>query len=70
MEIDGESVVNRISQQGFSQLGDMERDWVTEMTKTRHPYWDPLIQEAYLRRTSSNDVWQSQDLNLTVQRYR
>jgi hypothetical protein len=55
METDGNSVINRLCQQGFSQLTAHEQGWVIEMTKTRHPYWDPLIQDAYLHRHSLSD---------------
>lgn len=47
MEPDGNSIVCRLANKGFSQLSDPEQGWVIEMTKTRHPYWDPLIQDAY-----------------------
>lgn len=47
MEPDGNAIVFRLANKGFSRLSDDERDWVIEMTKTRHPYWDPLIQDAY-----------------------
>jgi hypothetical protein len=55
METDGNAVINRLCQQGFSQLTDHEQGWVIEMTKTRHPYWDPLIQDAYLKLHSLSD---------------
>lgn len=55
MELDGNNIVSRLSSIGFSQLSDHEQRWVIEMTKTRHPYWDPLIVDAYhLLHTRSN----------------
>lgn len=48
MKTDGELVIYRLRQFGFSRLEEDEQVWVIEMTKKRHPYWDPLIQDAYL----------------------
>jgi hypothetical protein len=51
MSLDGDGIVHRITHSGFCSLTDEEQLWVIEMTKTRHPHWDPLIQEAYLHTT-------------------
>jgi hypothetical protein len=51
MSLDGDAIVHCITQSGFCSLTDEEQLWVIQMTKTRDPYWDPLIQEAYLHTT-------------------
>lgn len=51
MVIDGQQIIHRLTRKGFSKLEEEEQLWIVEMTKTRHPYWDPLIQEAYLQRS-------------------
>lgn len=53
LDCDEYSILSRIRRSGIRCLQTDERQWVLEMTKTRHPYWDPLIQEAYLTYGSS-----------------
>jgi hypothetical protein len=53
MEIDEDLIITRLQNQGFTKLDIHEKRWVIEMTKTRHPYWDPLIQDAYLNTGTS-----------------
>jgi hypothetical protein len=53
MEIDEDLIITRLQNKGFTKLDIHEKRWVIEMTKTRHPYWDPLIQDAYLNTGTS-----------------